>query len=139
MTTSIIDTAFHGTSFPAGSIYTGPGTLIGNPINSPEGSAQGVSGFFTSNGNAIQINVGFVPTRVEIVNTTDGITWMWEFGMPAANSVKTTLGGSFASVQDTGSAITVTGSVTDGSGGIGTVTLSATLAGTAKNITYKVN
>lgn len=136
MATSIIDTAFHGTSFPTG--YTGPGTLIGNPINSPEASSQAVSGKFTSNGNAVQINTGFVATSVEIVNITDGITWSWQYGMPAANSIKTTLGGSLASVQDTGSAITTSGSITDGTGGIGTVTLSATLCGTAKNITYTI-
>lgn len=137
MTTNIIDTAFHGTSFPAG--YTGPGTLIGNPVNSPAGSAQGVSGKFTSNGNATQINCGFFVTKVKIVNTTDGITWEWQLGMPAANSVKTVLGGSLTSAQDTGSAITTAGSLTDGTGGIGSVTLSTTLCGTSKNITYEIH
>lgn len=137
MTTNIIDTMFHGSSFP--STYTGPGTLIGNPVNSPDGAAQGVSGYFTSNGNATQINTGFLATKVEIVNVTDGITWTWEYGMPAANSVKTTLGGSLASVQDTSSQISTSGSITNGTGGIGTVTLGATLCGTGKTITYKIN
>ena len=136
MTINIIDTMFHGSSFP--SSYTGPGTLIGNPVNIPDAGGQGVAGNFTSNGNATQINIGFVATEVEIVNVTDGITWKWQTGMPAANSVKTVLGGSLTSAQDTTSQITITGSTKDGSGGIGTVTLGATLCGTAKNITYKI-
>lgn len=134
MATEIIDTAFHGTSFPTG--YIGKGTIIGNPVNSPAASAQGVSGFFTSNGNPVQINNGFVATRVRLVNSTDGITWEWQYGMPAANSVKNVLGGSPTSTQDTSSQISTTGSVTDGTGGGGTVTLGATLCGTAKRINY---
>lgn len=135
MTTSVIDIQFHGTSFP--SSYTGVGTLIGNPLMHKGG--QGVSGNFTSNGNAVNIPLGFVPTDVEIVNVTDGITWKWQKGMPAANSVKFVLGGSLAGTQDTGSAITVSGSVTDGSGGNGACLLSSTLCGTSKNITYKIS
>ena len=138
MATDIIDTSLHTTSFPPG--YTGPGTLIGNPVSDgPDNGGQGVAGYFTSDGNAVQINVGFLATEVEIVNTTDGITWKWQRGMPAANSVKFVLGGSLAGTQDTGSAITVTGSVSDGSGGNGNVTLSATVTGTAKNIIYKIS
>ncbi len=138
MATDIIDTMFHGTSFP--SSYTGPGTLIGNPLNDgADAGGQGVAGYFTSDGNAVQINLGFVATEVEIVNTTDGITWYWQRGMPAANSVKFVLGGSLAGTQDTGSAITVTGSTSDGTGGNGNVTLSSTVCGTAKNITYKIS
>jgi hypothetical protein len=136
MTTNIIDTMFHGSSFP--STYTGPGTLIGNPVNAPDGSGQEVAGYFTSNGNATQINIGFVATEVEIVNVTDGITWKWQIGMPAANSIKTVLGGSLTSAQDTTSQITVSGSLSNGTGGIGTVTLGTTLCGTAKSITYKI-
>ena len=135
MTTSIIDTSLHTSSIPA--TYTGPGTLVGNPVSKNETS--GVAGFFTSNGNAVQINVGFVPTRVKIVNTTDGITWEWQTGMPTTNSVKILLGGSPTLTQDTGSAIVVAGSISNGTGGIGTVTLSTTLCGTAKNITYEMD
>jgi hypothetical protein len=138
MTTNVIDTTFHGSSFP--STYVGPGTLIGNPISDgPDAGGQGVGGYFTSNGNATQILLGFVATKVKVINTTDGITWEWQRGVPAANSVKTTLGGSLASVQDTSSQITVTGSVADGTGGNGSVTLGATLCGTAKNITYEIS
>lgn len=138
MTTNVIDTSIHGSSFP--STYTGPGTLIGNPIqDGADAGGQGVSGYFTSNGNATEILCGFVPTEVEIVNTTDGITWEWQYGMPAANSVKFVLGGSLAGTQDTGSAITVTGSINNGTGGNGSVTLSSTLCGTSKNITYKIS
>jgi hypothetical protein len=134
MTTSIIDTTLHTSSFP--STYTGPGTLIGNPVPAG-GVVESVAGYFTSNGNVVQINVGFRPIAINIINTTDGITWGWQYGMPAANSVKTTLGGSLASVQDTGTAISVANGPAGGNGS-STVTLSATLTGTAKNICYLI-
>lgn len=137
MTTEVIDIAFHGTSFP--STYIGKGTIIGNPLGDFGSSGQRVRGKFTSNGNAVNIPVGFMPARVKVVNTTDGITWEWQTGMPVANSVKTVLGGSLTSAQDTGSAITASGSVTDGTGGNGAVLLSATLCGSAKNIAYDIS
>lgn len=130
MTTNIIDPSLHASTFP--SAYTGPGTLIGNPIQSG-GVVEMTQGFFTSNGNATQINVGFQALEVEVVNTTDGLCWEWQYGMPIANSIKITLG-TVAAVQDTSSQITV---ATD-KNGVGTVTLGATLCGTSKNISYKV-
>lgn len=133
MTTNIIDPSMHLSSFPT--TYTGNGTLVGNTTQGA-GVPERVNGNFTSNGNATQINSGFLPTHIYIVNTTDGITWEWMQGMPAANSVKTTLGGSLASVQDTGSAFTIT---KDGSpGNVCSVTLSATLCGTSKNICFEI-
>ncbi len=133
MATNIIDTMLHGSAFP--STYTGPGTLIGNPIS--EQDTQGVSGYFTSNGNATEILLGFVPTEVEIVDVTDALTWKWQYGMPSTDAIKITLG-TVAGALDTTSQIVVGGSVVDGSGGNGTVTLGATLCGTAKNIVYKI-
>lgn len=128
MTTSIIDGSLHVSAFPT--TYTGPGTLIGNAKNSLMGDNHQYY-YFTSNGNAVEILCGFVPRRIDVVNTTDGITWSWQYGMPAANSIKTTLGGSLASVQDTGSAFTIGG---DTMGNVGNLTLSSTLCGTSKNI-----
>lgn len=133
MTTSIIDCSLHTSSFP--STYTGQGTLIGNPVNGGD-IRQLVAGTFTSNGNTIQLNNGFAPMKVRIMNNTDGISWEWQYGMPAANSIKTTYGGSLASVVDTGSAITFTSDNGQNPGNVESTTLSATLAGTAKSISY---
>lgn len=127
MTTNVVDGALGIASFP--STYTGPGTLIGNARKM--GDVSNYQWYnFTSNGNATQINAGFTPRKVKVVNTTDGIVWEWQYGMPAANSIKTTLGGSFASVQDTASQITISTDLAGNS----TVTLGATLNGSAKNL-----
>ena len=136
MTVNIIDTAYHKSTFPAGNIYTGPGTLIGNP-RQPASVDSEVWGYFTSNGNATQINLGFTPRKVRVINSTDGIIWEWLYGMPAANSIKTTLGGSFAGVVDTTSQITVSGD-TPGTGGNCQVLLGVTMNGTGKLISYEV-
>ena len=132
MTTEVIDVAFHGTSFPA--TYIGPGTIIGNPVVAAS-VVERLHGYFTSNGNAVSIKPGFRPLLIKVVNTTDGLVWEWQYGMPAANSIKTTLGGSLASVQDTSSQL----ALVDGGAGVFTLTLGATLCGTAKNITYCIS
>lgn len=131
MTTSIIDGALNVSSFP--STYTGPGTLIGNVRKMGDVSNHQWYNF-TSNGNTIQLNVGFLARKVRIINTTDGITWEWQYGMPAADSVKFVLGGSLAGTLDTGAAITIN----DELAGNGYVTLSAAAAGTSKNICVEV-
>jgi hypothetical protein len=129
MTTNVIDGALGVSSIPT--TYTGPATLVGNARKM--GDVSNYQWYnFTSNGNATQINCGFVPRKIKVVNTTDGITWEWQYGMPAANSIKTTLGGSLASVQDTSSQITI--AIDYAPGNVGTVTLGATLNGTGKNI-----
>jgi hypothetical protein len=131
MATQIIDTSLHLAAFPLG--YTGPGNLIGNPVQSG-GEACDVYGFFTSStGNAVQINVGFQPLQVDIVDVTGALTWHWQWGMPASNSVKVTLG-TIAGVIDTTSAITVTTDIA----GNGQVTLSTGLCGNAKNICFHI-
>lgn len=133
MTTDVVDGAFHLSAFPSGNIYTGPGNKIGNVKSSLNGDAHMFLNI-TSGGNAIQILCGFPPRRVRVVNTTDGITWEWVYGMPAANSLKTVISGPTIT-QDTGSAITVAGDgVPVQNSNIGSVTLSATLAGSAKNL-----
>lgn len=124
MPTQVIDTALHLAAFPVG--YTGPGTMIGNCVNSG-GEACDVFGFFTSDGNVVQLNVGFKPLMVEIVDVAGVLTWKWQWGMPANNSIKN-------------AAIDATGAITIavGQGGSGLVTLSAGLVGTGKAICYHV-
>jgi hypothetical protein len=126
MPTKIIDTSLHVAAFPAG--YTGPGTIIGNPVNS---QGKDVFGYFTSDGNVVQINVGFNPLKVDITDVAGVLMWGWQLGMPATNSIKTATG---ATTIDTASGITVT---TDLAGN-GTVTLSATVVGTGKTICYQI-
>jgi hypothetical protein len=131
MPTQVVDTSLHLAAFPSG--YTGPGNLIGNCVNSG-GEACDVYGFFTSStGNAVQINVGFQALQVDIMDVTGALMWHWQWGMPASNSVKVTLG-TIAGVLDTTSAITV---VTDLAGN-SIVTLSTGLCGNAKNICYHI-
>jgi hypothetical protein len=136
MSTDIIDVTLHTTSFPP--TYIGKGTLIGNPYQAadvPENIVLKV----TSAGNAISIPVGFFPTNVRVFNSTDGIIWEQMYGMPAANAIKTTLGGSFASVVDTTGQITVSGGSATDSPGNFTVLLGATLTGTAKLLCIEIN
>jgi hypothetical protein len=131
MATQIIDTSLHGAAFPA--TYTGPGNLIGNCVQSG-GEACDVYGNFTSStGNTAQINCGFQALQVDIVDVTGAITWHWQYGMPATNSVKITLG-TVAGVLDTSGAITVS---SDPAGNTN-VTLSTTVCGNAKNICFHV-
>lgn len=136
MTTDVVDGAFHLSAFPAG--YVGPGTRIGNVKSALNGDGHMFLNI-TSAGNAIQINCGFPPRKVKVINSTDGLIWEWQYGMPAANSIKNLLGGSPTATQDTASQILITGDLGAGraqgqDGNIGYVTLGATLAGTAKNL-----
>lgn len=134
MTTSIIDPALHVSSFPT--TYTGAGTLIGNCIQSG-GDETDVHGYFTSNGNTVQINIGFNPMHIKIMNTTDVIVWEWMYGMAATNTLKTVTAGT--TTVDTGSAIVPTdqGGLTNIEGNW-IVTLSATLCGTSKLIVFHI-
>jgi hypothetical protein len=133
MATDIIDTALHAATIPTG--YAGPGTVVGNCYGSA-GVCEMESVYFTSTGNATQINLGFRPTSVKVVNTTDGITWEWIRGMPVANTIKSIFGGAVAT--DTGSAINPTEPSGVGGGGNWILTLSATLCGTSKAISVLV-
>jgi len=130
MTTSIIDASLHTSSFPA--TYTGPGTLIGNPLQTGSQDTE-LYGYFTSNGNAVQINCGFQPLKVELTDVTDVILWTWQYGMPATDSVKVVTAGT--TTVDTTSAIVVS---TDVAGDC-TVTISAAAASTAKLILYHIS
>jgi hypothetical protein len=127
MPTQIIDGSLHTATIPA--TYTGPGNLVGNCVTAkPEND---IFGYFTSAGNAVQINCGFAPLQVDLVDVTGVLTWSWQLGLPATNSIKTATG---ATTVDATSAIVVT---TDLAGN-GLVTLSAALVGTGKVICFHV-
>ena len=127
MPTQIIDTALHVAAIPAG--YTGPGNLVGNAVNSQGKDVYG--SFISSTGNAVQINCGFAPLQVEIVDVTGVLTWGWQLGMPATNSIKTATA---AVTVDATSAIVVTSDLA----GNGSVLLSTGLCGNAKTICYHI-
>jgi hypothetical protein len=101
-------------------------TDSGNVVNFSSGS-------FTSNGNATQLNLGFTARYVKVVNSTDAIIWEKIEGMAAANTVKIT--GTPTEAVDTGSAIVVDTDTGYNAPGL-TVTLSATLCGTSKAISW---
>lgn len=51
-------------------------------------SAKFATGTYTGTGSNINVEVGFIPDRVEIVNFTDGdVVAIWYRGFPAANSI----------------------------------------------------
>ena len=134
MSTDIIDTSLHTDAFPA--TYIGSGTLLGHCRQSSSIQSD-LFGWFTSDGNAVQVNVGARPLEVLIVNDTDGIVWHWTYGMAATHAFKEVFGGSPTSTVDTTSAIVVSEPAAY-SGGNWIVTLSAALAGTGKTICFKV-
>jgi hypothetical protein len=135
MSTDIIDPSLHTTTIPT--TYTGPGTLIGNPRQSG-GLDCNVYGYFTSDGNAVQINVGFRPLEVHLDNMTDGIEWDWFYGYAATDTIKTVLGGSLSRAIDTTSAIVPSEPAPSG-GGNWIVTLSAAAVGTSKLICFQID
>jgi hypothetical protein len=132
MATLIIDPSLHVAQFPA--TYTGPGTLIGNTLQTGSQDTQ-LYGYFTSvAGDPVQINCGFRPLYVRVFNDTDGVKWEWQWGMAATHSFETTNTGPVSSI-DTTSAIVVN---TDIAGDC-TVTLSTALCGAAKNICFTIS
>lgn len=84
------------------------------------------AGSFTSDNTATTVTLGFNPISFKVVNSTDTIIWEKLDGMAAANSVKTVTAGT--TTVDTGSAILFNGD--------GTVTLSQTLVGNSKAISW---
>lgn len=131
MATDIVDGALSVGAFPA--TYTGQGTKIGNVRKMGDVSNHQWYNV-TSGGNAIQFNCGFTPRKVRVINVTDGLIWEWMYGMPAANAIKTALTGPTIA-QDTGSAFTIS---SESGNGVSTVTLSATAAGSAKNLCVEI-
>lgn len=145
MTTKYIDPAFHGASFPAS--YVPPGNLqalgctatsqmlIGNVVSKP--GADVLSGYFTSDGSTMVIPVGFAATKIKIINWTDGLQWEWMYGAPATDSIKIT-DATPAIATDTNSQIVITADAAGGNGDVASVTLGATLCGSAKVLSYRI-
>lgn len=129
MSTNVIDINVHGSAFPA--TYTGPGTILGNPLVSASG-ISGIAGYFTGNGNATNIPIGTLPIHVAIFDATNNISWDWYRGLPATDTVKGVAAGT--RTIDTGSAIVVTVDYA----GNATVSLSAALAASGALLIYEI-
>jgi len=90
------------------------------------GVVNSVTGSFTSDNAAQTLTLGFKPNFIKIINETDTIVWE-AFSVSTATKVLKITGVPAVTV-DTGSAIVINSD--------GTVTLSATLVGNAKVITF---
>jgi hypothetical protein len=90
------------------------------------GVLNSVVGSFTSDNNAQTLTLGFKPNYVKVINETDTIVWEAFSVSSSTKTLKTT--GVPAVTVDTGSAIVINSD--------GTVTLSATLVGNSKVITF---
>ncbi len=135
MATQIIDTTINGSSFPA--TYIGAGTLIGNVRRSSD-VVNDIYGYFTAAGNAVQINLGYRPLEIEVLDLTGVIQWSWLYGMPATNSLKGVAAGTLT--VDTTSAIVVSepNPAANNSGNY-IVTLSAALCVSTHLILFYIN
>ena len=156
MTTNYIDVAFHGATFPA--TYFPPAALrvlgitvttnmlVGNILADLDDDE--ISGYFTGAGNATVIPIGFLPTKIEVINWTDGVKWQWAYGAPATNTLKTITnaatvvgagGGTVPADEliDANSQIVVTAS--DGTpGNQASITLGSTLAANGKVLSFRI-
>lgn len=85
------------------------------------------TGGFTSDGNACTVTVGFKPRAIKVINSTDTIEWAKLEDMAAANCTKVTA--TTLSVETSSDILFNTD---------GTVTLSSTLCGTSKAISWAI-
>lgn len=83
------------------------------------------SGSFTGDGTATTVTLGFTPRWVKVFNATDAIMWEKVEGMGATITFKTVTAGT--TTADSGTAI---------SWASGVLTLSATLAASAKALSW---
>lgn len=95
-----------------------------------DGIVNMATGSFTSDNAAQTLTLGFVPTHIRIINETDVILWEKWDPMAAANCLKT-VGSTGVTTLDANSYLLIN---TDG-----TVTLHATLVGSAKAIKFIAN
>ena len=144
MATNYIDVAFHGSSFPA--TYVVPGAIralgqtdtsnmIAGNILANLGDTE-ISGTFTALGNAVVIPIGFNPTKVEVVNWTDGKRHTWMLGAPAT---KTLLETSTPTIGVDATSLIVVSPADGTPGSNGSITLAATLAVNAKVLGFYIN
>lgn len=94
--------------------------------NRSAGVVNTVVGSFTSDNAAQTLALGFKPNWIKVINETDTIVWEAFSSSSSTKTLKVT--GVPAVTVDTGSAIVINSD--------GTVTLSATLVGNAKVITF---
>lgn len=90
------------------------------------GIVNTVVGSFTSDNSAQTLTLGFKPNYVKVINETDTIVWEAFSSSSSTKVLKIT--GVPAVTVDTGSAIVINSD--------GTVTLSSTLVGNSKVITF---
>ncbi len=90
------------------------------------GVLNSVVGSFTSDNAAQTLTLGFKPNYIKVINETDTIVWE-SFSVSSSTKVLKTTGVPAVTV-DTGSAIVINSD--------GTVTLSQTLVGNSKVITF---
>jgi len=88
-------------------------------------------GSFTSDNTAVNVNTGFKPRYVKVINLTDKIVWEWTYDMAATHTLKTVAAGTIT--DDTTSAIVAHGGP---DGDFRGFALSAAAAGNAKVIHY---
>lgn len=100
--------------------------MLASPTRKSNGVTRDSTGVITSDGTAVTLNLGYVPSYFCLINQTDVIIWEKVNGMAAANCLKIVTAGT--TTLDTGSAIVLNAD--------GTVTISATAAGTAKSLVW---
>lgn len=100
--------------------------MLASPGRKSDGVPRCETGAITSDGTAISLNLGYVPSYFILVNQTDVIIWEKLRDMAAANCLKVVTAGT--TTLDTGSAVVFNAD--------GTVTISATAAGTAKSLVW---
>lgn len=100
--------------------------MLASPTRKGDGVVRCMDGAITSDGTAVTLTLGFIPTYFLLVNQTDVILWEKLRGMAAANCLKVVTAGT--TTLDTGSAVVINSD--------GTVTISATAAGTAKSLLW---
>jgi hypothetical protein len=100
--------------------------MLASPTRKSEGISRCTDGTITSDGTAVTLNLGFIPTFFQLINKTDVIIWEKLRGMGATEAIKVVTAGT--TTLDTGSAIVFNSD--------GTVTISAAAAGTAKALVW---
>lgn len=161
----IIDVALHTATVPA--TYVAPGLLQAFGVGATQGSTTGtlnstslittyggdtytvtpgnivqgpdadvIAGSFAGTGALVVIPVGFSPSKVEVIDWTGVIKWEWMIGAPATDTLKVVTAGT--ETTDATSAIVVTPDAAGGAGDVCFVTLSAALAVSAHNLSFRI-
>lgn len=95
-------------------------------VDSRNHISDGATGTFTGDGAATKLTLGWNPSRIVVLNETDGILYKKIKNMAAANTLKYTSAADMA--VDAGSAILFNGD--------GTVTIAAAVGIAAKKIVW---